>query len=87
MSVDLPEPETPVTATNWPSGMVTSMFLRLCSLRAADRDRAEAVASGRARSCATSGIVASRAAVRRTAPIRRTRPRPGRARWSDRRRR
>ena len=31
-SVDLPEPETPVTATNSPSGIATSMFLRLCSL-------------------------------------------------------
>ena len=32
MSVDLPEPETPVTATSWPSGISTSMPLRLCSL-------------------------------------------------------
>ena len=30
-SVDLPEPETPVTATNSPSGNVTSMSRRLCS--------------------------------------------------------
>ena len=30
-SVDLPEPETPVTATRQPSGMSTSMPRRLCS--------------------------------------------------------
>ena len=30
-SVDLPEPDTPVTATKQPSGNSTSMFLRLCS--------------------------------------------------------
>ena len=30
-SVDLPEPETPVTATNVPSGKLTSMFFRLFS--------------------------------------------------------
>ena len=30
-SVDLPEPETPVTQVKTPSGMRTSMFLRLCS--------------------------------------------------------
>ena len=30
-SVDLPEPETPVTATRQPSGNDTSMSLRLCS--------------------------------------------------------
>src|SRR3954453_1333405 len=30
-SVDLPEPETPVTATKRPSGNVTSMLRRLCS--------------------------------------------------------
>ena len=30
-SVDLPEPDTPVTQTNWPSGKVTSMSVRLCS--------------------------------------------------------
>ena len=30
-SVDLPEPDTPVTATKQPSGISTSMFLRLCS--------------------------------------------------------
>ena len=30
--VDLPEPLTPVTATNIPSGNVTSMSRRLCSL-------------------------------------------------------
>ena len=28
-SVDLPEPETPVTTTNKPSGNATSMFFRL----------------------------------------------------------
>ena len=31
MSVDLPEPDTPVTATKHPSGSRTSMFFRLCS--------------------------------------------------------
>ena len=31
MSDDLPEPDTPVTATNMPSGNATSMFLRLFS--------------------------------------------------------
>src|SRR6266699_823728 len=30
MSVDLPEPETPVTHANTPSGKSTSIFLRLC---------------------------------------------------------
>ena len=30
-SVDLPEPETPVTATKQPSGKLTSMSLRLFS--------------------------------------------------------
>src|SRR5262249_30067898 len=30
-SVDLPDPDTPVTATNLPSGDVTSMLRRLCS--------------------------------------------------------
>ena len=30
-SVDLPEPDTPVTATKLPSGISTSMFVRLCS--------------------------------------------------------
>ena len=30
-SVDLPLPETPVTAVNVPSGTVKSTFLRLCS--------------------------------------------------------
>ncbi len=30
-SVDLPDPDTPVTATKFPSGMSTSMFCRLCS--------------------------------------------------------
>ena len=29
-SVDLPEPDTPVTEQNTPSGTFTSMFLRLC---------------------------------------------------------
>ena len=29
-SVDLPEPDTPVTALNTPSGTLTSMFCRLC---------------------------------------------------------
>ena len=31
ISVDLPDPDTPVTATKQPSGMSTSMFCRLCS--------------------------------------------------------
>ena len=31
MSEDLPEPETPVTHTNSPSGISTSIFLRLFS--------------------------------------------------------
>jgi hypothetical protein len=30
-SVDLPEPDTPVTATKHPSGISTSMPFRLCS--------------------------------------------------------
>ena len=30
MSVDLPEPETPVTLANSPSGKSMSMFFRLC---------------------------------------------------------
>src|SRR5438045_4714014 len=30
-SVDLPDPETPVTATRRPSGIATSTFFRLCS--------------------------------------------------------
>ena len=30
-SVDLPEPETPVTQVKTPSGISTSRFLRLCS--------------------------------------------------------
>src|ERR1019366_7843157 len=30
-SVDLPEPETPVTTTIMPSGIATSMFFRLCT--------------------------------------------------------
>ena len=30
-SVDFPDPDTPVTATRQPSGISTSMFLRLCS--------------------------------------------------------
>ena len=38
MRDDLPEPDTPVTQTNMPSGMVTSMFLRLFS-RAPMMDR------------------------------------------------
>ncbi|CPU65692.1 Uncharacterised protein [Mycobacteroides abscessus] len=29
--MDLPEPETPVTAVNVPSGKLTSMPVRLCS--------------------------------------------------------
>src|SRR6266576_2027896 len=37
-SVLFPEPDTPVTATNCPSGMRTSMSLRLCA-RAPDDDR------------------------------------------------
>jgi hypothetical protein len=31
MRVDLPEPETPVTQLKIPSGISTSMLLRLCS--------------------------------------------------------
>jgi hypothetical protein len=31
ISVDLPEPETPVTATSLPSGISTVTFFRLCS--------------------------------------------------------
>src|SRR5574343_470458 len=31
-SVDLPEPLTPVMTLNWPRGMLTLRFLRLCSL-------------------------------------------------------
>jgi hypothetical protein len=30
ISVDLPEPDTPVTAVNTPSGSLTSIDLRLC---------------------------------------------------------
>src|SRR6185312_16024287 len=30
-SDDLPEPDRPVNTTSWSRGMVTSMFLRLCS--------------------------------------------------------
>src|SRR4051812_24204413 len=30
-NVDLPEPDTPVTHTNLPSGIVTSILRRLCS--------------------------------------------------------
>src|SRR5207244_13576013 len=30
MSVDLPEPETPVTHVNTPNGRSTSIFLRVC---------------------------------------------------------
>jgi hypothetical protein len=30
-SVDLPEPDTPVTQVNTPSGISTSTFFRLCS--------------------------------------------------------
>jgi hypothetical protein len=30
ISVDLPEPETPVTQQKTPSGIFTSTFLRLC---------------------------------------------------------
>ena len=35
-SVDLPEPDTPVTATNRPTGISTSMFLQVVLPRAAD---------------------------------------------------
>ena len=31
-SVDLPDPDTPVTAVSTPSGNATSMLRRLCSL-------------------------------------------------------
>ena len=40
ISVDLPEPDTPVTATNSPSGMSTSRLRRLCSRRALDANHA-----------------------------------------------
>jgi hypothetical protein len=30
-SVDLPDPETPVTTVNFPRGISTLMFFRLCS--------------------------------------------------------
>ena len=39
-SVDLPEPETPVTATKSPSGNETSTSRRLCSVRPEDRELA-----------------------------------------------
>jgi len=32
IKVDLPEPETPVMATNRPNGICTSIFFKLCSL-------------------------------------------------------
>ena len=35
----MPLPETPVTAVNVPSGIVTSIFLRLCSRAPLDRER------------------------------------------------
>src|SRR3990172_8849335 len=38
-SVDLPEPETPVTATIRPRGISMSMFCRLCAAQPRKRDR------------------------------------------------
>ena len=46
MSVDLPEPDTPVTATNSPSGISTSRLRRLCS-RAPSMRIARCVLDGR----------------------------------------
>ena len=46
-SVDLPEPLTPVTQTRRPSGIATSMFLRLCS--AAPSRRSDAGGAARRR--------------------------------------
>jgi hypothetical protein len=47
-SVDLPEPDTPVTQTRRCSGISTSMFFRLCSRAPASSRRASRLASAAA---------------------------------------
>ena len=62
-SVDLPEPDTPVTATNSPSGKATSTFWRLCSRAPEDgqlASRGARAAYGRHRDLAAAGEVLRR---------------------------
>ena len=76
MSVDLPEPDTPVIATSCPSGIDTSTFLRLCS-RAPRMvidapERATAILTGRAGDCAVFFAAFRRTRFPHRAPL----PRP-----------
>ena len=51
ISVDLPEPETPVTQVNRPTGMLDGEILQIVAVRAANRDPVRT--PGIARRCGT----------------------------------